>query len=51
MNNKKDKNQQPMKKEVEKPKYFKPEVVATYSEQELAKEFVNVYGATFVDLF
>jgi len=40
-----------MKKEVEKPKYFKPEVVATYSEQELAKEFVNVYGATFVDLF
>ncbi len=51
MNNEKDKNQQAVKKEGDKPEYFKPKVVATYNEQELSKEFANVYGATFVDLF
>ena len=51
MNNQKDKNQQSTKKEAENPKYVKPAVVATYSEQELEKEFAHVYGHTFVDLF
>ena len=51
MNNQKDNNQQTKKKEGDKPEYFKPAVLATYSEQELSKEFANVYGQTFVDLF
>jgi hypothetical protein len=51
MNNQTDKNQQPPKREPEKPEYIKPEVVAVYQEQDLEKEFANVYGMTFVDLF
>ena len=53
MNNQKDEHQKS-----EKPQYIKPEVVATYSKQELEKEFANVYGQSgggggnaFVDLF
>ncbi len=35
----------------EKPLYVKPEVVATYNEPDLEKEFAHVYGESFVDLF
>ena len=47
MNNKKENNQQ----RVKKPGYLKPAIVATYTEEELSKEFASVYGATFVDTF
>jgi len=43
--------QQNAKTEAEKPQYVKPEVIASYSEQTLEKEFANVYGDSFVDLF
>jgi hypothetical protein len=53
MKNQKDEHQKSEKSE--KPQYIKPEVVATYSKQELEKEFANVYGASggggSVDLF
>ncbi|MEN8216254.1 MAG: hypothetical protein ABFS56_07725 [Pseudomonadota bacterium] len=44
-------NQASAKTEAEKPQYVKPEVIASYSEQALEKEFANVYGDSFVDLF
>lgn len=34
-----------------KPKYVKPAVLASYSEQELRDEFSHAYGQTHVDLF
>jgi len=47
MNTQKDEHQEP-----EKPQYIKPEVTATYSKQELEKEFAHVYGLSgSVDLF
>jgi hypothetical protein len=51
MDNPKDKDPQSTKQELEKPEHIKPEVVAIYQEKDLEKEFANVYGATFVDLF
>jgi len=44
-------NSQSVKNEAEKPQDVKPEVIASYSEQTLEKEFANVYGDSFVDLF
>ncbi len=34
-----------------KPKYVKPEVVASYSERDLEEELSEAYGQTHVDLF
>lgn len=35
----------------EKPLYIKPEVIATYSKEQLEKKFTYVYGGSGVDLF
>jgi len=49
MNNQKDEHQK--SDNSEKPQYIKPEVVATYSQQEIENEFAHTYGQSFVDLF
>jgi len=48
MNNQKDEHQK--SDNSEKPQYIKPEVVATYSQQEIENEFAHTYGQSFVDL-
>lgn len=52
MNKQKQHNEKQQPESQEKPLYSKPEVIATYSKEQLEKKFAHAYGAgSFVDLF
>ncbi len=41
----------PPGRSTEKPRYVKPAVIATYTDEQLKEEFSTAYGQTHVDLF
>ncbi len=51
MNQQKQYNEKQQPEAQEKPLYIKPEVIATYSKEQLEKKFTHVYGGSGVDLF
>ena len=51
MNQQKQYNKEQQSDQQEKPLYSKPEVIATYSKEQLEKKFTHVYGGSSVDLF